>query len=950
MSKYALFILFCWALLAPAQDLGAIAGKIYDKSSGEELIGSSVLVEGTSMVAFADINGSFRIPNVPTGTYTVIATMDGFSKTTVTEVVVTRGEVTRLEIEMAQSAFEAELVVTAELLEESEAGLLKYRQRANAISDAISAEVITRSGGSTAADAVTKVTGASVVGGKYVYIRGLGDRYTSTHLNGVELPSADPDKNSFQADLFPAQVLENIVTIKSFTPDKPGNFSGGIMDIGTKNFPADFTMGISMSGTYNSEATGNDNYITYSGSDTDWLGMDDGFRAIPQAYDDPGLTTPSLLQASRDGEAAQLLDDLTRSFVPVMSHRRSGPENDFSTSFSMGDQVWVGDNQLGYLATLSYKRANKFRDGFQTARWELNQIPDEAESLNNLSDFVGDEGSEEVDWGGLVTLSYTIANNHQIGANYIFSQSGASRSAYYTGNWPAQFSSDNAFLESRLLKYTERNLNTIQLQGDHFFPGMANLEMDWMVSTSDTNQDEPDTRIFTNTRSERMLNGEMVDIYSITLSTYQNPARYWREMEETSDNVKLNFTLPFGGDSGINGKIKFGGLFQEKDRAFRETRFEYQRNSNIRYDGDPEHFFGPENIGILGFDERTGRYVFGNVLVVAPDSRGGNYTGNQELNAYYAMIEGQLTSSLRVITGARYEVVDMEITNGEVTGTLDNKDWLPALHFVYDLGGSTNFRLSYGRTLARPHFREKAPYSSFDFIADGIYSGNPDLERTLIENLDFRWEWFTGPGEILAASLFYKEFEKPIEKAYSVRADFGESSFINVDEALVYGIELEARRRLSPADSLSQWSVSANTSLIESEVDIPPEELELLLRLDPDASPTRELQGQSPFIVNVGVNYDHFDRGLAASLFYNIFGERLHEVGFNGVPNAFEQPRNMLDFTISQAFKKSFRVKFVAKNLLDEDVEITQSFKGTDFTQAIYKTGTSFSIGLSYKP
>lgn len=939
------------SMSALAQDVGAITGTVVDKQTGDFMIGASIQMEGTTNVAFVDVNGKYRFTRVPVGTYTLVALLDGFNKTTVTEVVVKKGEATKIDMEMTAAAFETEITVTADILEDNELGLLRFREKSIAIADAISAETITRAGGSTAADAVTKVTGASVVGGKYVYIRGLGDRYTSTQVNGVEMPSSDPDKNSFQVDLFPTSVLENIVTVKSFTPDKPGNFSGGIMDIGTKNYPTNFEWNVGISGSYNTEVTGNDNYLYYEGSDTDWLGYDDGLRELPEGFDDPDFTTPSLITARRNQEQAEFLDRVTKSFVPVMGHQtRSAPENK-GMNFSVGNAFNVLGKEVGVFGSFTYKRDYSFRENLEQNRWELTDVPDSASTLSNLSDFEGNRGEESASWGGLLTASLKLNPTNQLRANFLYTQTGDSQSEFYSGRWPAQFSSDNAFLESRLLKYTERNLNTFQLEGTHFMPDWGDVEIGWVLSTSDTSQYEPDTRIFTNTRSERIINGEMVDIYSITLSTYQAPARYWRELDETQDSFKADVTVPFSG-ANLSGKFKFGVSLQDKDREFRETRFEYDWESNTRYDGNPESWFGPENTGILGFDERTGRYIFGTVLISALDAQGGNYNGTQSVDAFYAMMELNVTENLRLIAGGRNEKADFEVSNEDEVGTLDDNDFLPALHFIYTTGPRSNVRLAYGETLARPTFREKAPYASFDFIADGIYLGNPDLERTLISNYDFRWEWYVGPGELLAASAFHKEFENPIEKAFSVRAEFGETSFINVDEATVSGIELEARKRLSPADSVSQFSIAGNISFIESEVNIPPEELELLRRIDPDADDTRELQGQSPYLVNVGLNYDHFDRGIAASLLYNVFGERLDEVGFGGVPNAFEQPRHQVDFTYTQTFgvRKNLKFKFSAKNLLDEPFEVTQDFKGTSFVRSFYDLGSSYSVSLSYKP
>lgn len=933
------------------QTIGTVAGGVYDKDNGEGLIGAIVRVEGTDRVAFVDINGKYEIRGLAAGTYTLIATMDGFSTVTVNDVEVKAGEVKNIDFELGIDAMQESIVVTATLLENSEAGLLKHRQKSNAISDAISIEEISRAGGSTAADAVAKITGASVVGGKYVFIRGLGDRYTSTHLNGVEMPTADPDSNAFQADLFPSSVLDNIVTVKSFTPDKPGNFSGGIVDVGTKDYPTRFTMNVSMSTSFNSAATGDD-FLFYEGGGTDWLGRDDGLRGLPEILQDPNLEIPTLIEARRDNEKAMILDQVSKAFEPVMSSEtKNGPINR-GFSVSIGDQRDLWGNRLGFLATLSYKRDFAVKDGWRTARWKLTEDVSDADTLINQSDFTGQNGEDQVNWGGLAMINYAVGANHQVGLNYVYTQSGESSSQYFIGAWPEQFQDDRTLLESRILKYTERNLDSIQLRGDHFFPEMGDLKLEWRAAVSSTSQDEPDTRIFTDHFITREINGEPNTSYSIARSLYNDPARYFRNLEEDSDVYHLDASLPFNQWNGLRGKIKLGYAFDKKERDFTEIRFEYISESNVRYQGDPASFFDRENVGLLGNNGR--RNFFGNVIQLAPDARGGNYRGESEVQAFYAMLETPLSDKLRMIAGARVERADFLVSNDDTAGELDDNDTLPSLHFIYELSDRANLRLSYGRTLARPTFREKAPYASFDFIADGIFQGNPNLQRTLIDNYDFRWEMFPNAGEILAVSVFYKSLENPIERAFNIRfaSEFGERTFLNVEEATVYGLELEGRKRLNflSADAVNVFSVSGNVSFIESEVDIPPEELAFLLLRDPEASTARKLQGQSPYLVNVGFNYDNFETNTSASLFYNVFGPRIEEVGIGGAPNAEEQPRDLLDFSLSQHLGRGLTLKFVAKNLLDAEVEILQSFKGQDFLRSSYQTGRSFSLSVSYKP
>lgn len=933
---------------------GAISGVVIDKTNGEGLISANVVIQGTDLVEFADIDGRFIFKNVPAGTYVVVAAMDGFNPTTVKDVIVREGQNTNLNIVLSGAAFESEMIVTAELLDNSEAGLLKHRQKAVAISDAVSSETMARAGGGDAADAMTKVTGASVVDGKYVFIRGLGDRYTSTHLNGVELPSADPDTNAFQADLFPTGVLDNIVTLKSFTPDKPGNFSGGIVDITTKNYTDTLTYSFSMSTSYREGTTFKDDYLAYPGSSTDWLGRDNGLRGIPGGLDNPNLEIPDLFDARTNDEAAQRLDEISKSFEPIMAGTDHTAPLNQGFGFSLSDSLFLGERQLGLTASLSYSRKQNYIDDHVKGRWQLTETVSDAESLINQSLFTSREGSEKVNWGGVFSATFLPHDLHQIAATAVVSQSGESEAEYYVGQWPEQFSSDNAFLESRLLRYTERDLKSYQLRGEHYFPEWGDLEVKWTGSLSKTVQDEPDTRIFTDNFSNRVINGEARTIYSITPSIYALPARYFRNLEEDKTSFGFDVNFPVKIWNNRTAKLSFGANYEEKDRQFTELRFEYGSDTGIRYNGDPASFFSRENVGLIGVNERTGRNQFGNFIRLAPDAAGGNYNGNQEVLAYYGMVELAVNDDLRLITGARFERADFIATNERDAGTLDDDDILPSLNVIFSLTENSNLRFAYGRTLARPTFREKAPYTSFDFFADGNFAGNPDLERTLMDNFDLRWERFGRPGEILAASVFYKKFENPIERAYNVRfaSEFGERTFLNVDEATVMGLELEGRKAFDfiTDKSASQLSIGANLSLIESEVDVPADELAFLRTRDPNISSTRELQGQSPYLLNVSINYDWVDWGGSTSLFYNIFGDRLDEVGAGGAPNAFEQSRGVLDFFYSMPLWKSISMKFTAKNLLDSPVEIAQSFKGQDFVRSRYKLGRTYSLSLSYKP
>jgi TonB-dependent receptor len=310
-----------------------------------------------------------------------------------------------------------------------------------------------------------------------------------------------------------------------------------------------------------------------------------------------------------------------------------------------------------------------------------------------------------------------------------------------------------------------------------------------------------------------------------------------------------------------------------------------------------------------------------------------------------------IINSLRLIGGARYEITKMDIYGNNTSGFLDDKDLLPAISLIYQLTENMNIRTSYGKTLARPNFREKAPYANYNFTADFIFIGNPDLKRTLIDNYDLRWEWFLRPGEIIAVSGFYKYFKNPIERVINVlfQSEGGEVYYANINKAEVMGVEIEAKKRLDEVlEVLSNFSIGTNVSLIRSVVDIPPGELEVIRELVPNAESTRKLQGQSPYIVNVELGYQNVNSGTSISLFYNVFGDRLAEVSIGGTPDVFERSRPMLDFIASQSVLGNFNIKFSVKNILNSPYKLTHEFKGSEYIRTEYKTGASVSLGVGY--
>ncbi|MEW6749439.1 MAG: TonB-dependent receptor [Candidatus Latescibacterota bacterium] len=948
----------CWAA---AQHPGRVTGTVVDSQSGDPLVGATVLIEGTHQGAICDLEGAFRILQVVPGAHVLVCTMIGYQKVRVVDVVVQPGEATALEIALQPEAIvlDEEVVVQARKVRNTGATLLKERQKAAAVSDAISADEISRAGSGDAAEAMAHVTGASVVGGQYVYIRGLGDRYASVQLNGIELPSADPNKRAVPMDLLPASLLDNIVTTKSFTPDQPGSFTGGSVNVGTRSYPDRLTLSVSASGAYNAQTTFQDQFLTYDGGNRDWLGVDDGTRRLPEAVAN-GAAIPDIGSAWKDREAALALESLSKSFTPTMAPRPGSAPVNYSGSASLGSQVRLFGLPLGFLATVTHTRSHSFYDDGTSARWQLTSRT--SETLNNDFLLRDTHGTEKVSWGSLLTASYKLAPSQELGFTYMLNHNAEDEARYLAGTFPRDLEPD-AVYETRVLHFTERQLRSAQLTGRHQFAPLHDARLEWSGSLATTTQDEPDLRYFTDNyvttfqpaRDEngnhlRDENGQPlrrpVTRYSIRPDIYPVPTRYFRSLEETNREAKVDLALPLRTRSGRTATFQVGGLVVDKERRFAERRYEL-RQDDIRYDGQSLSFFSDANVGIV--DSTGGSYRFG-TYVRDNTQLSGSYDGDEQVYATYAMVELPLTTHLRAVGGARLEATRTDVASrdpSKTPGHLSANDLLPALGLVHELRPGTNLRASYGRTLARPTFRELAPYASFDFVGAFEFVGNEKLKRTLVDNYDLRWERFGTPGEIWAVSLFYKGFHDPIERA--IQTINGEVQFQNVDEARVAGLELEMGQglgRLAPA--LGSVHLGANLSLVHSQVSVPRRELQIRRSLVPDASGRRPLQGQSPYVLNLDVAYDNLGGGLAAGLYYHHFGRRLAEVSLGGTPNVYEEGRGGLDYTLSKTLWHVYRLKLTARNLLDPQVRLVYPFMGRNYVAHSYSTGRSYSLSLGY--
>ena len=986
----ASLILFGCIPTALAQT-GSFAGVVIDGDFGDPLIGANVVLKGTLNGTSTDLEGRFRIDQVPVGMQSFEVSYIGFQTLTVEGVEIIEGEVTRLDITLSSEAFEleGEVVVEARAIRNNESMLLKDRQKADGVSDAISAEAISRSGSGDAAAAMSKVTGASVMGGKYVYIRGLGDRYTNTTLNGSNLPSADPDRKSFQLDLFPTALLDNIVTLKTFTPDKPGDFSGGLVDVSTKAFPDNFTFSLSASLTYDDLATGSSDFLTYARSSTDWAGWDDGQRSLPSLFEskepDARSITEQDLRDLRAGVTNEIrtaradsLNAFAQAFdsqmVPVQD---SAPIN-YSFSTAIGGQSKLKGMTVGYTGSVTYGRTYSLYEDGVFSQWNLTggtvegvdnlvsntyfgadpnlELISRADPLEAAS-FVNMRGSEEANWGTSGSFSIKPTSNHEMTLTALRTQSGRSE-ATLLGGFRDQNATSTFF--TRALDYEERALTSLQLRGKSLF---GPLTAEWAVSGGRNTQEEPDLRFFSSVQNIFERSAGVDTTYSLGGGNAPPPQRYFRDLSEDTRSAKLDLMVPVTLVGNRKIEFKVGGAIEDTDRTFRQRRFEYREGREIDfrdYNGDISAYLAPENFGVLDTLNVGDIVAYNAGLYIQENSpKRGNYDAARDVMAGYAMAKIPVTRSFNAIVGARVETTtiltesfDDALPDELRLAELDQTDVLPSINVVYELTDRMNLRAAATRTLARPTFRELAPFQSFDFVGGDVQEGNPLLNRTLITNYDLRWEWFVRPGELFAVSGFYKDFTDPIER---VLRNVGEGRFVgfqNVEAATVYGAEFEARKRLDAITSnpiLGRISLGGNFSLVRSEVDIPEEEMVLILASDPGADNSRQLVGQSPYLINLNAVYENIETGTAIGLYYTVFGDRLLAVTEGATPDVFEEARADLDLTVSRKVSPDFRMKLSAKNLLGTDMRQIQSFKGTDYEYLSYSRSRTFSLGLTYE-
>ncbi len=943
--RLLIFSLFFFTLSSLFSQFGTINGTVSDAETGETLVGVNVIIKDPFMGSNTDINGYYELDHVPAGIYTVSYSYVSYAPLEVKEVTVKAGEKTTINVKLRpESMGLEEVVVKARRIDHTENAILSMQKRALSVQDGISSQEMEKSGVGNAAQSVAKITGVSIVDGKHINVRGLGDRYSGAQLNGVTLASTDPYSNSASLDLIPANMLEKVIASKTFSPDMPGNFTGGNVNLSTKSFPEHRFFKVSLKTGYNTQSSFNSSSLSFDAGRYAFAGYNDGTLQLPAILEDPStraeLGSDIYIKARRDDRYAGLLDESIKSMHSEMAPTAKPSGNNYSFNLSYGKQFKILGRPLGIMAGAGFSRnLSHYANGSQAA-WDITGL--EADRLFAFYELHDTKSVQNPSVNAITTLSYKLSDNHELGANFIYNHDAKYTARYQQGAAPGFISASNALFETRTLHYQERGLGNFQFRGKHLFPSLGELKVEWIGGLTNSFQNDPDLRFFANEIRDSQ--------YYIRVSEYSLPSHFFRTLKDQGREFKMDFELPISSGSEFN-KLKFGFLANEKTRKFRELRFDVNNDKGERYAGDPEAYFGPANSGIIGYDELRHRNVIG--LYLVNNSRASNsYNGLQRIYAAYGMMNYRFGRKLKASGGVRMEHTQISVQSADSTleaGQIRQSDFLPALNLIYTLNENMNIRASASKTIARPSMRELAPFSSFDYIGGFIYIGNPELKQSLVNNFDLRWEWFTRPGEVFAVSAFYKKFKDPISKFYNSEAYNPEIIFQNTKTAYVYGAELDLRKRLdviSPV--LKNFKTGVNFTYIASRVAMDPAEYQILSSINPELKSYRPFQGQSPYLVNAFLSYDSDTAGIHAMISYNVFGPRLSEIGKEGVPDIYEQPRHMLNFRVSKKMGRNLEWSVEMQNLLNTRFEKSQNFKGEKYITEGYQLGRTFNIGMSW--
>ena len=917
MKRLLLLICFVgFAIISQAQK-AKIAGKITSVKN-EALIGVSLTLKSDkTQIAKTDVEGRYSFTIDVNKKYTLTLSYVGYESKTIADISASNaGEEVLLDILLEESG--ARLTdVTVSATKTSNKGatdnaLIAFQKNTNTVASVISAESIKRSPDRNTAEILKRTPGASIQEGKYIIVRGLADRYNQAMLNGILLTSTEADRKTFSFDLFPSQIIDNIIINKAFVPELPGEWAGGLIQVNTKDIPTKNFFNVQLGTSVNSLITGKD-FFKDKGGKTDWLGLDDGTRALPTGY-----TTKSNFDTSSLAAKTAFGKTLSNNWAPVLTTAKPNINVQMNGGFS--GTLW--GKKIGGMIGVSYANSYRFQDNTNNQ----NGITDE--KFNPITELKDNKYFQDINMGALAGLSIFLNPLNKISYKAIVN---VKTSNVYNSRLGKDYTRQD-LVKGNEFVFGQNIFFTNQLNGEHSLS--QKLKFNWYGAFNILDAYTPDQRRIMYTKS---FTGN--DPYVLNISNTLSQQSGSRIFQTLSDYIYTG-----GGDLTLKVKqqtIKAGYMIQIKDRLYDAQLFAITMpvdNPALRL-LPAESAFVSNNFG-TGTDNK---FAFNSI-----QNRNFRYLANTILNAGFLQFDNKLSDGLRIVWGLRVENFDQLVgsvkkwdprhTYSKVT------DYLPGVNATIKLSQKANLRITGSQTVIRPELRELSALNIYDFELNASVSGNPSLKRTKITNTDLRYELYPAAGEMFTVGIFYKNFENPIESIFQEGAG-GSSlfSFQNVSKATAFGFEIEGRKKLS-----KRFTLQANGSYINSKID------------DAALNISRSLQGQSPYLINTGILYDVVEKGFNTTLLFNQVGKRIYLVGDiqagAGTPDVYENPRALIDFQISKKFAKNkAEIKLTISDLLNQrQIFYQNNNSNTDYnttTDAIRlsrKYGTTYGVTINY--
>lgn len=956
MIRFKLFVFislltFVFQAKAEVQEVGKISGKVIDKKTGEELAGVTVKIEGSNLGCITDFEGKFLLQSIKKGHYNLSFSYITYKRKIIQGVEVKARETTLLNVAMEDASNEMkEVVVTAEIKKESASSVLIQQKTSFSVSSGISADVIRKTPDRTTADIMKRISGASVQENRFAIIRGLNDRYNLGYLNGSPLASTESDRKAFSLDIIPASVIDQMMVTKSATPDMPGDFAGGIIQIQTRDIPDEDKTTISIAGQYHSLTTFK-SAIKGVTCSTDFLGIDDGTRSIPKGI--PGLDANKSSSITNMVNQTKLFNN-DYSFQSINSLL---PNLNIQASTSKRYKLFGSD--MGHILALSYSNSTRYAP-YSTNNLNLSNGSSVDPNTTDGSFYNYDNYRHQVILGGIMNFAAKVGKASKFSFKNMFTINSEDQTIRQNGLILDNGRHDTTRAYNNAFYFQSSKMLSSQLSGEHVITS-SKIKIKYTAGLNLISREVPDFRRILFSDQKRMgdtafltkIVGIVPDANSYTS---QGSGRYYSTLSENMSSVStdINKTIDVKNLNAIKRiDIKTGTMMQYRSRTFQARNFMYTQNSNY-YDGsrgdiiktyDASQVFANENI------DSTTHFL-------KETTQGSDqYTASSSLQAAYIMCDMKWFQRLRITGGIRAEQFHQHVSSISLGSAqkVDTTylDWLPSLNLIYELTEKINLRASASRTVSRPEFREFALMAFYDINTNAIVTGNPKLIRAQIYNYDLKFEYYPSAAQLISINPFYKQFNNPVEVSPGTGpAGIYSFSYINTPTAKTYGVEFETRINLGAMKLtqdkavLKNTTIFANYSWIQSEVHVQDNGIDL----------TRPLQGQSPYVFNAGIMYTDPITKTDLSFTVNQIGNRIAVLGQTQSFMIWEKARTVIDFSVQKTLSKNINMRLVIGDILAQDLIFFQDLnrngsydEGKDVTTFRYKFGRTVSVNFSYQ-